>query len=138
MYLIIRIIFCDIYIDEHNYLDLHKKYRLDITDLVYHCATMNYVFINLVEDKQTRVMHVTDWRYVKGKLFQAINLLSLKRMCLLPEKLCDQNFVFPIWNRFKLRWKKRGATKNAFLYSCYRFILWSQDRVLNYEKLGPT
>ena len=40
----------------------------------------NYVFINLVEDKQTRVMHVTDWRYEKGKLFQAINLFSLNTM----------------------------------------------------------
>ena len=79
-------------------------YRLDTKALDHHCATnMNYVFINLVEDKQTRVMHVTDWRYEKGKLFQAINLFSLKRMCLLPEKLCDQNFVFPISNRFKLR-----------------------------------
>ena len=47
--------------------------------MLYHCAT-NYVFINLVEDKQTRVMHVTDWRYEKGKLFQAINLFSLNRM----------------------------------------------------------
>ena len=101
--------------------------------MLYHCAT-NYVFINLVVDKQTRVMHVTDWRYEKGKLFQAINLFSLHRMCLLPEKLCDQNFVFLISDRFGLRWKNWGATKNAFLYCCYQFILWSQDRVLNYDK----
>ena len=61
-------------------------YRLDTKALDHHCATnMNYVFINLVEDKQTRVMHVTDWRYEKGKLFQAINLV-------LP--VCNQN-MFP-------------------------------------------